>query len=176
MTSSFLPPINFKDIVTTYKSGARGDVYDALVQPLHEELYRKQTFAFVDTLSWGQELILTYDYLQIQANQGGFIQFIHNGYVGLLPTMIEQFYKLGAAEMALVLDDVLKVYVLNKKILDDAQSVEDFARLYDELKEFEILDERYISLNEPTTRLLLNYAMEHLEEFGTDTNNTTNNN
>ena len=168
MVSSYLPQINIKEIKQAYDAGEQDAVYDALVQPLHEELYRRQTFSFVDSLSWGQQLLLTYDYLQMQANQGGFIQFINNGYIGLLPAMVEQLYKLGANEMAQVLDDVLKVYVLNRDLLESAKSVEAFAKLYEELKEFEIIDERYSKLNKPTTKLLLDYALKHIAEFGTD--------
>lgn len=168
MLSSYLPHINIKEIKQAYDAGEQDVVYDTLVQPLHEELYRRQTFSFVDSLSWGQQLLLTYDYLQMQANQGGFIQFINNGYIGLLPAMVEQLYKLGANDMALVLDDVLKVYVLNRDLLESAKSVEAFAKLYEELKEFEIIDERYAKLNKPTTKLLIEYAMKHIAEFGTD--------
>src|ERR1700748_1325267 len=112
MSSNFLPLVNSEAIKDAITSGNDEQLYDLLVQPLHEELYKRQTFDFLDELSDGQQLLLTYDYLRMQVGQGGFIQFIHNGYVGLLPSMIEQLYKEGADEMARVLDDVLKVYVL----------------------------------------------------------------
>lgn len=153
-------------IKTAHEAGDEEQVYDLLVQPLHEELYKRQTFEFLDDLSWGQQLLLTNDYMQV--GQGGFIQFIENGYVGLLPSMVEQFYKLEAPEMAKVLDDVLKVYVLNRELLDGPKTVEEFAKLYDELKEFEGIDARYHALARQTTKQLLAYAMAHLEEFVQD--------
>lgn len=155
-------------IKTAYETGDDEQVYDLLVQPLHEELYKRQTFEFLDDLSWGQQLLLTNDYMHMQVGQGGFIQFIENGYVGLLPSMVEQFYKLEAPEMAQVLDDVLKVYVLNRELLDGPKTVEEFAKLYDELKEFEGIDARYHALARQTTKQLLAYAMAHLEEFVQD--------
>ena len=165
MNSNFLPTVNIDAINNAIATENDEVLYDLLVQPLHDELFRRQTFDFLDDLTWAQQLLLSYDYLHMQVGQGGFIQFLHNGYVGLMPSMIEQLYKLGSNEMALVLDDALKVYVLNRELLEGAASVEEFAKLYDELKEFEGIDERYLKLNLQTIRQLLHYAATHLNEF-----------
>ena len=165
MSSNFLPSVSKEAITEAVTSGNDEQLYDLLVQPLHEELYKRQTFDFLDELSEGQQLLLTYDYLRMQVGQGGFIQFIHNGYVGLLPSMIEQLYKEGSDEMAQVLDDVLKVYVLNRDVFNSAKSVEEFAKLYDEMKEFEGIEERYLQIALPTMKKMLEYAVAHLDEF-----------
>ncbi len=165
MNSNFLPAISMAAINKANESADINDLYDLLTQPLHEELYHRKTFDFLDDLSDGQQLLLTFDYVRIQVGQGGFIQFIENGYIGLLPTMIEQLYKIGGNDMAQVLDDVLKVFVLNRELLSKPKTVEEFAQLYDELKEFEIIDERFNKLNEPTVKLMLAYAMAHVNEF-----------
>jgi hypothetical protein len=167
MKSNFLPPVSQSVLKDVQTSGNDDDLYDLLIQPLHEELYNRKTFEFLDELSDMQQLMLTYDYMRMQVTQGGFIQFIHNGYIGLLPNMIDQLNALGAPEMAKVLDDVLKVFVLNKDILANAQSVQEFALLYEELKEFEGIDDRFHKQNEPTIKLMLAYAQEHLDEFVT---------
>ncbi len=165
MSSNFLPFVSNDAIKDALVSGDNDKLYDLLVQPLHEELYRRSTFDFLDDLSEGQQLLLTYDYLRTQVGQGGFIQFIHNGYVGLLPSMIEQLYAAGANDMAQVLDDVLKVYVLNLDLLNKAKSVQEFAQLYDELKEFEVIEERYNAVKLETIKKMLEYAATHLNEF-----------
>ena len=167
MNSNFLPTISMDALKEAHTSGNYNELFDLLTQPLHEELYRRKTFDFLDDLSEGQQLLLTYDYVRMQVGQGGFIQFIENGYVGLLPAMVAQLTKIGAPQMAKVLDDVLKVFVLNKELLSNPKTVQEFAQLYDELKEFEIIDERFAQLNEPTLKLMIDYAMAHLEEFGT---------
>jgi len=165
MGSNFLPILSLYTINTLYQAGEFDSLYELLVQPLHEELYNKQTFEFLDELSDGQQLLLTYDYLRTQVGQGGFIQFIQNGYVALLPSMIEQLMLVQANDMAQVLDDVLKVYVLNRDALNKQTTVEEFARLYEEFKEFEILEERYIQLNLPTEKRMLDFAYTHVSEF-----------
>jgi len=45
--------------------------------------------------------------------------------------------------MAQVLDDVLKVYVLNRAHLEGEKTVDEFARLYDQFPEFTQLDSRF---------------------------------
>ena len=79
--------------------------------------------------------------------------------------MIEQLYAIGSNDMALALDDVLKVYVLNRELLNKAKTVQEFAQLYDELKEFEVIEERYNKIKKETITHMLKYAAEHLEEF-----------
>src|ERR1035437_2274111 len=109
MNSNFLPEVSMDAIRKASASADNNELYDLLTLPLHEELYRRKTFDFLDDLSDGQQLLLAYDYTRMQVGQGGFIQFIQNGYIGLLPSMIEQLSKIGADDMAKVLDDVLKV-------------------------------------------------------------------
>lgn len=165
MGSNFLPAIDKNDVTKAYSDGDLDHVYELLVEPLHVELYKRQTFEFMDELSAGQQLLLAYDYLRTQVVQGGFIQFIQNGYVGLLPSLIEQLNLVGAKEMADVLDDVLKVYVLNIDQLGKQTTVDEFARLYDEFKEFEQIDSRYAALNLETEKKMLTYAMNNLFDF-----------
>lgn len=163
MSSNFLPAISRQALQHAQLSDAQ--CYDLLVQPLHEELYRRQSFDFMDGLSEGQQLLLSHDYVQQQVLQGGFIQLIQNGYIGLLPSMPGWLYNMGDADMAKVIDDALKVYVLNREILDKPTSVEEFALLYQELKEFEELDARFERLNTNTIHLMIEYAKSHLIEF-----------
>lgn len=165
MNSNFLPKVTKEAIGQARSSGDENVLYDLLAQPLHEELYNRKTFDFLDELSDGQQLLLAYDYARMQVGQGGFIQFIQNGYIGMLPAMIEQLYKIGANDMAQVMDDVLKVYVLNRDLLIKSTTVEEFAKLYDELKEFEGIDERFARYNDQTVTAMLNYALGHLNEF-----------
>ena len=165
MNSNFLPVISIDSLKDAYSSENFNLLYDLLAQPLHEELYRRKTFDFLDDLSDSQQLLIGYDYVRMQVGQGGFIQFIENGYVGLLPAIIEQLSGLGAQPMAEVLDDVLKVFVLNNELLNKPTTVQEFAQLYNELKEFEIIEERFHNLNEPTIQLIMHYAMGHLSEF-----------
>lgn len=165
MPTKFPVSIPLSKLKELQAAGDIGGIYDILAQPLHEELYRRQTFDFMDELSDIQQLLISYDYVRTQVMQGGFIQLIQNGYIGLLPAMPEWLYKIGAPEMAKDIDDVLKVYVLNRQLLDQKTTVEEFAKLYSELTEFEEIDERFRRLDVETMEQIAGYAVEHPEEF-----------
>lgn len=165
MERKYLPEITAAELKTARESDDKEVYFDLLAQPLHQELYNREDFNFLDELTDGQQLLLSYDYVREQVMQGGFIQLIQNGYIHLLPQMPGWLNEIGDVEMSLLLDDVLKVYVLNHELLDKKTTVEEFALLYQELKEFEILDERFYNLNDNTRDLILNYASKHIEDF-----------
>ncbi len=164
MSSKFLPVVS-KAAFEGKKAGSAEELFEFLVEPLHEELYKRQDFTFIDELSAGQQLLISYDYVRMQVLQGGFIQMIQNGYVGILPAMPEWLKMVKDRYMAKTIDDVLKVYVLNREMLDKQTSVEEFAKLYDELKEFETLDEQFMAQNDDTIKLITDYALAHAEDF-----------
>lgn len=119
----------------------------------------------MDELTEGQQLLLSYDYLWQQVGQGGFIQLLANGYVGLLPDMPRWLQLVAAPEMALVIDDVVRVYVLNVHLFTPDMSTQQFAKLYDELREFELLDARFHQYHDATIAAIVNYAKTHLQDF-----------
>ncbi len=165
MTSLYLPEIKKEDFEAAKIADDKAALYDLFTQPLHEELYKRQDFNFLDDLSDGQQLLLSYDYVQMQVMQGGFIQLIQNGYIGLLPTMPKWLDEIGCHEMAKVIDDVLKVYVLNREMLDRKTTVEEFAQLYSEFAEFEGLDEQFHQLHSKTLETIVSYAANNPQEF-----------
>ncbi len=165
MPELFLPEVDPAKLKAALTSGDDDALYELLVTPLHEELYKRQDFDFLDDLTHGQQILLSFDYIQAQVGQGGFIQLLQNGYVALLPNLPEMLDEIDAEPMAQLIDDVLRVYVLNYEMLDKETTPEEFAKLYEEFKEFEILDERFAQLKPETIRLLLTYARKHIEEF-----------
>ena len=170
MSSSFLPRIPAQVLKEKMASDDPVELFETLVEPIHEELYRRQDFTFIDQLSVGQQLLVSYDYVRMQVMQGGFIQLIQNGYIGILLPMPAWLQDIGADDMAKVIDDVLKVYVLNRSLLDKETTVEEFAKLYEELGEFAILDEQFARLNEPTLNLIAEDAKNNLADFAVSVN------
>ena len=165
MHSQFLPKLSLVELIELQEQNNTEAVFEKLVLPLHEELYKKQDFSFIETLSAGQELLIRYDYVRMQVLQGGFIQLIQNGYVDLLLAMPEMLTQIGAPDMAQLLDDVLRVYALNKDALGKETSVEEFAKLYNEFTEFEALDAQFAAIHPKTEKMLVAYALHFPDEF-----------
>jgi hypothetical protein len=138
------------------KEGNWATAFELLAEPLHKALYEAQDFAILDQMSEEERLILSFDYIQTQALAGGFIQLIQNGYVSLLVPAIEGLQQLQPESgMISLLDDVLRVYVLNREALDRDTSVEEFGKLYEEFKEFESLDERFTTMQPATIEAIV---------------------
>lgn len=118
--------------------------FEEFARPLHEALYQAQTFDMLGNLSALEQLILSLDYVRMQIGQGGIIQLIQNGYTPLLVTVIESAQALNMSpEIRKTLDDALKVFVLNNEALSRETTPEEFGRLYDEFREFEVLDKAF---------------------------------
>ena len=150
--------VNEESLQELVKAEQWVEAFDLLVAPVHEWLYEEQQFEAIQSRSTTEQLILGFDYVQMQVAQGGFIQLIQNGYTPLLVLVIEALQKLGLApDMVAALDDVLKVFVLNKDVLDKETSVEEFGRLYSEFKEFEGLEERYFAAQSGTLKEIVVY-------------------
>jgi len=165
MNSNFLPKISLTLLKQKYATNDIQGFFDIICQPLHEELYRRKTFDFLDDISTGQQLILCYDYAQAQILQGGFIQLFQNGYIGLLPEMPERLAAIGAVKMAMLIYEVMEVYVQHKEKLDKETNLQEFAKLYIELGEFEKLDKMFADYHYDTLTHMVKYASEHMEEF-----------
>ena len=163
MQSLYLPKVSLSLLKQKYASNDIQGFFDLICQPLHEELYRRKTFDFLDDLSTGQQLILCYDYAQAQVLQGGFIQLIQNGYIGLLPQMPEQLAAIGAVKMAKLIYDVMEVYVQHKEKLDKETNLQEFAKLYVELGEFDKLDSDFAEYHFDTVTHMVQYASQHMD-------------
>lgn len=151
-----------KGELQTYINEQRWDeAFETLAQELHTRLYERQSFDILTEFSVTERGIITLDYIQAQVNQGGFIQLIQNGYISLLVPLIEALQQLNIApDMEKVLDDVLKVYVLNNDTLSKETSVQEFARLYEEFREFEILEKSFFEALPDTVKSLSIKALE----------------
>ena len=130
--------------------------FELLAEPLHEWLYRQGDFDILSQRTKLEQLILSFDYVKTQIAQGGFIQLIQNGYAPLLLTVIECLTSFNLApEMTGVLDDALKVLVLNMETLGVETSVTEFARLYSEFPELELLESRFHADLDETLKVIV---------------------
>lgn len=160
-----MPEIEAGKLKEVQESGDMQAYYHLLAEPLHTELYARKDFDFLEELTDGQQLLLCYDYVQNQVLQGGFIQLFQNHYVGLLPELPRQLTIMGQEDMAQLIDDSLKEYVINMEVLEQETSVQEFAQLYEQLPHFADLDDRFKELHEPTVKGILEFATHHIEEF-----------
>ncbi len=145
------------------EAGRTEDAFEVLVAPLHGELYARQHFGWTDTLPEALRVALYFDYVRMQVLQGGFLQLIANHYISLLLPLPEWFLLHGQPVMSQVLDDVLKVYVLNREYLEKETTVDEFARLYEQFPEFTQLDGRFEAAYPEALSVLIKALLDALK-------------
>ena len=95
---------------------------------------------------------------------GGFIQFIHNDYVSLIPEFMDGLKVVGDTKMIAILDEVLLAYVKHHAVFVSANTLELFTKLYDQLPEFSELDKRFSDAYPTMNMKLVNYLKEQVQE------------
>ncbi|MBA3827387.1 MAG: DUF4375 domain-containing protein [Taibaiella sp.] len=98
-----------------------------------------------------------YDLLSPHLLQGGFIQLIQNGYVRLLLPLHEELTAANMNDMALLIDDALRQYVVDHDALDKPTTVQEFAQLYQQLPAFGPLHQRFIALHPATVERIVEH-------------------
>lgn len=161
----YLPTISKTLLEDVAKDGSAQQVFELFSQAFVNELYERDTFDFMNDLNTLQKFFLAFEYVKSNVEYGGFIQLIVNKYVNLLLPVHEGLTMLGDDNMGRVIDDVLKVYVLNIDGLDKEFDLKEFAQLYNEYLEFEELDTRFLTGLPHTLDLAAKYALLHKEEL-----------
>ncbi len=119
--------------------------------------------------SKGQKMLHFFWYLDAQVTNGGFIQFYVNEFDKYIPAILEGLKIISDYELIELLNNTESLYESNKSRFDDPEvktNEEKFGALYDDLSEFEELDDRYYEIHDKTMQLIENYARNNASEFG----------
>ena len=92
-----------------------------------------------------QNILLAFNILDTQVTSGGFIQLIENLYGAyIFDTQLSEYInKWGAKTIAAIIDEARPIYHQKKEILEREKTLEEFAKLYQEHKDFEILEKLF---------------------------------
>lgn len=163
---SFFPKIDLEAAQLCFNKKQYEECLHVLAEPFLAELYLKNTFDFVDQLTEIQQVLIFHNYMVSQMNGGGCIQLLHNGYIGILIDLPEFYQKINLSKMAVIIDNIIKFYIINKASIDAELSVEEFAQLYSQFPEAESLDQQFMEELNETERVLSAYAIDHFPELG----------
>jgi len=139
-------------------------IIDFAAAPFHEKIYQEQSFDLLDQLNPIQKTLVIHHYLMMHVPSGGFIQFIHNDYVSLIPEFMDGLKVVGDTKMIAILDEVLLAYVKHHAVFVSANTLELFTKLYDQLPEFSELDKRFSDAYPAMNMKLVNYLKVQVQE------------
>ncbi|MEM6524322.1 MAG: DUF4375 domain-containing protein [Bacteroidota bacterium] len=140
-----------------------------LLEPIAIVNSRSEEPELSKRFSQGQKTLYFWWYLDAQVTNGGFVQFYYNDYEIYVPAIIKGLEAIEDQDMADLVKSAHKVYLSNKKIIDNAKQKDLFGSdLYERLEELGELDEEYYDIHENTMAILERYARQNPNEFCVD--------
>jgi hypothetical protein len=114
-----------------------------------------------------QNILLAFQIFVDQVSSGGFIQLIENGYGAYIfdNPLSKYLRQWGAVKIATILDQARIIYHNKKAILEKEKSLEEFAKLYQEHKDFELLEAEFSQSISLDTGIIAMYISRHIDRF-----------
>ncbi len=118
-------------------------------------------------MSSSQITLIGYATLRDELMDGGFIQLIHNGYGvfffrNLFDLAMKQW---GLDDLCRMMRKAKNRYMKYHSKIEQEMSDEEFMALYEQLPDFEELDDEFITNEEEWTNMVAHYVDEHLTDF-----------
>ncbi len=148
----------------------KNEVWDFLltiVEGYYEIIASDQTGEKQAQFTDFQHTLIAYDMLSGQLQNGGFVQLIHNGYSDYIfhDSFFQMLEKLKMNKTVEVIKKANQIYLLKKDKLTSKTTLEEFGKLYEEIKDFEVLDNEFYRIMDSEALKLRYYIESNLEEF-----------
>lgn len=123
----------------------------------------------MEYLNSEQITLLAYHTLQEEVMDGGFIQLIHNGYGGFI--FHNPFAKMmrlwGLDDLAKIINKAHKLYDKYHERIEKECSDEEFMAMFEQMPEFDDIDDNFVENEEKWTEQIACYIDEHIQNFVT---------
>ncbi len=118
-------------------------------------------------MSLAQHALMAYAAFHSNVAVGGFIQLVQNGYGGYIfdNPFGQTFGSWGATMTASLIDRARPIYEEKKEELEKETTLEEFAKMYEAIPDFDELDETYSKVMEEEAILVMTYVRKNLGEF-----------
>jgi len=137
------------------------------IDALREAIGGEPTAETMSELNADQMTLLCWDKLHQEVMDGGFIQLIHNGYGPFI--FLNPFAKAmrlwGAHDFSKLIYKGRKLYEKYEAELTADCSDEDFMALFEQLPDFDDLDDTFVENEEEYTQQVARYIDENIEKF-----------
>lgn len=150
---------------------AAGEGMDAFLKVFNDAIMScaggELTAESMARLSTEQLTLAAYMILRDEVMDGGFVQLIHNGYGGFFfrnpfGKMMRQW---GMDEVATLMNKAKKLYYKHHEEIEKDCTDEEFMALFEQLPQFDDLDDTFVENEEKWTELAARYVDEHIDMF-----------
>jgi hypothetical protein len=114
-----------------------------------------------------QNILLAFGVMDGEVCNGGFIQLIENGYGSyIFDSPLSDHLRLwGAVQIVSIIDEARSIYHQKKEILEREKTLEEFAKLYLEHKEFEPIEDQFNTVIDPERAIIKQYIKSNISLF-----------
>lgn len=118
-------------------------------------------------LNASQITLLGYDILHEELMDGGFVQLIYNGYGPFVfdNPFARALRNWGLRDLYKLLEKAKKQYIKHKADICRDMSDEEFMALFEQMPEFDELDDEFVENEEDFTAAVAHYVDENLDKF-----------
>jgi hypothetical protein len=138
-----------------------------ILEPINIATTRRSEIGLSKKLSAGQKTLYFFWYLDAEVTNGGFIQFYFNNTDHYLPSIIEGLSFIKDKSMLGLVNEAEQIFQQKQALFKKATTIEAFSKLYDKIKEFSKLDDKYYKLRDKTIAKIEKYIRENPKEFVT---------
>ncbi len=126
------------------------------------------TVETMGSLNADQVTLLAWDVLHEEVMDGGFVQLIHNGYGPFIfKNPFAKAVRLwGLRELSKLVYDAHTLWLKHRDTIERELSEEEFMALFEQMPDFDDLDDQFVEHEEEWTAMIAHYVDEHIEHFG----------
>ena len=139
------------------------------VKATYEAIGGELTEESMQELNADQITLLAWDILHQEVMDGGFVQLIHNGYGPFIfkNPFAKAIKMWGLRELSKLIYEAHTLWLKHRETIEKDCTDEEFMALFEQLPEFDDLDDLFVENEEAWTADIAHYVDDHLERFAT---------
>ena len=150
---------------------AAAEGMDAFVQVfvdgIRDAIGGELTAESMGELNSDQVTLLAWDTLHEEVMDGGFVQLIHNGYGPFIfkNPFAKAVKQWGLRDLSKLVYDAHSLWLKHREEIERELTDEEFMALFEQLPDFDELDDVFVENEEEWTSMIAHYVDEHIECF-----------
>ena len=160
--------VTIQDAVLRKAAGEGMDAFvGAFVTAIKEAIGGELTPDTLQQLNSDQITLLAWDILHEEVMDGGFVQLIHNGYGPFIfkNPFAKAVKQWGLRELSKLVYDAHTLWLKHREEIERELSEDEFMALFEQMPEFDDLDDAFVENEEEWTSEIAHYIDEHIERF-----------
>ena len=160
--------IEVRDTVLQLAAAEGMDAFvKVFVEAIREAIGGELTHETMAQLTADQVTLLAWDTLHDEVMDGGFVQLIHNGYGPFIfKNPFAKAIKLwGLRDLSKLIYDAHTLWLKHRDVIERDLTDDEFMALFEQLPEFDDLDDKFVENEEEWTSMIAHYIDEHIENF-----------